>query len=432
MTPEQYYWFVRRPALMKAAGYGRKTYRFGRYEGQPYLFKYVSDGNYDESKVQAEFYADHAFGGGCSSLRKGGTHGRNYDWYFDRAPSFVVRTPRTAVHRHATLGVATLMSIGYDQVKDGWNELYGVLECAVVDGINDAGLACNVNVVPPGDSPDFRLCDPPPAAGAPRYVAENITFGTRPGRPRRFTGAICRTILDGFGSVDEVAAGIRDFDWYAARDDREDFREEFHAMVSDAEKTAVIEFVANRLVIHTWKADGEYLGCDMPEYSIGRQVRPIMTNFYLSRWSGDVANTSMLRPLAERDMTVTPYGMGYERYGQIDGDYSANGVEETLRNAWYRQLYSHEGKMDLWPSEFLTFEAPSYTYASDPSSPAIREYLDRKVIPRRELEDAADAAGKRLADGKTWQTVSSSTYDLATRTLRLRVQEKDVTYEETL
>lgn len=236
----------------KVSDFIKKTHRKLHFEkvaaDNPYLFKLDSDGRYDDKAVAKKFYDGYAYkpAGRCSSARYGSFHGRNYDWYFDQAPTFILKTPKTDVHPHKTLGVATLMHLKASQIEDGWKEGYEFLENAIVDGVNDAGLVCNLNVCPPGDNPNYPTKADEAAAiasGKPLTEVWNFTYDTNPEKPKRFVGQICRVLLDNYTSCDEVKEHIDDWSWFAARNPTGEFQEEFHCMVSDKDKTLVIEFV---------------------------------------------------------------------------------------------------------------------------------------------------------------------------------------------
>lgn len=441
ITSEQYYWFVRRQQLLKAwkaqHAVGAAVSRSFKFEkpiaSNSYLFVSQSDGLYNEDAVNEKFenYAWPIASGRCSSARWKNWHGRNYDWYFDQAPTVILTTPKTATHKHATLGVATLMHMKAVDVKDGWNPYYEFMECAIVDGINDAGLACNLNVVPPGDNPNYPTLESENtalAAGLPIIQVRNVTYGTAPGKPRRFVGAICRTILDNCATVQEVKEMLSQYSWYAARNPHIDFNEEFHAMVSDLNSTLVIEFVENKVVWHEWTAGGTYVGCSDPLLVIGKQVLPIMTNFYLSKWNGELADLGISRSVsvAARNPSVTEYGMGYERYQVLDAAMKnatwtdVEFMEKLMREVQYRQIYI--ASADDWTSEFL-LRGSELNYRADMLND--EEYISyrARAKARCEQEDADDARGVRPDKGVTWQTVHNATYDLDKKTLTVFAQE---------
>lgn len=164
------------------------------------------------------------------------------------------------------------MHLRASEIQDGWKEEYEFLENAIVDGINDTGLVCNLNVCPPGDNPNYPTKASEQAAiqsGESLLKVWNFTYDTNPGKPRRFVGQICRVLLDNYSSCEEVKAHINDWSWFAARNPKNEFQEEFHCMVSDRVATLVIEFVENKVVIHEWKANGTYIGCNDEHLKIG-------------------------------------------------------------------------------------------------------------------------------------------------------------------
>lgn len=159
-----------------------------------------------------------------------------------------------------------------------------------------------------------------------------------------------------------------------------------------------------------------------------------MTNFYLSKWNGEISNLGISRSVSvdDRNPTVTEYGMGYERYAVID-DFIKNppiGIQQSdiakaaMRKVSYRQIYT--APSDEWTSEFLL-------RTSDPSA-SLRYRLDMLDMPsyldfrarakaRCEAEDTDDEKGIRPEVGVTWQTVHSSTYDLENLSLEVYAQE---------
>lgn len=123
-----------------------------------YLYELSFDDTYD-GDAQA-FYNSLSQNpvGGCSAVRKGQKIGRNYDWKYSEAPEFVVRVS-SADGRHASVGVASVGSLLTEQmVMSGeYQSLYRVLPGMTLDGINDAHLVCEINVIPrdPSKDPEY-------------------------------------------------------------------------------------------------------------------------------------------------------------------------------------------------------------------------------------------------------------------------------------
>ena len=120
----------------------------------PYLHYLEMDDTYPEAA--AEWYAQTDYShGSCSSVRDGNTLSRNYDWNFDFMPEFVVRCVETAsspscpTGRYASLAVCNVgTNLTEADVTSGkWSRWYKALPGHAVDGINENGVVCNINVV---------------------------------------------------------------------------------------------------------------------------------------------------------------------------------------------------------------------------------------------------------------------------------------------
>lgn len=333
----------------------------------PYLYHANCSGyRYEDGD---EYYAKYKpVLGACSAVSNGNFFGRNYDWTYDERLSFVLHTPATH-GRYATLGVAAApSSITREIAESGeYANDYKVLPFLLLDGINSHGLICETNVVPSGDY--------------------GITTGTNPDGEDLFALMIPRYVLDYAASVDEAITLLRSRNIFCAYGD--DMKEEFHFMLSDGTKTTVVEFVNN--VMYT---------IDSFVYN-----KPIITNFYLYGYDGT-------------RQTLTPYAMGIERYAVLADWYgtttSVNDMMSVMRKALYTKAYSRE-TTPFWYSEFcgdwteqgwgnLTKDTPTSQY-----EPLVDKYIE--------------IFNGRQRDGKTWQTVHTSVYDIEHRELIIAPQE---------
>ena len=118
--------------------------------------------------------------GSCSAVRDGGFLSRNYDWKFDDAAEFVVRMA-AGNGRFASVGVANCgTNLTEDIVTSGkWSRYYKCLPGRTVDGINEHGVVCEVNVVD-GDPQTSGWNTEPTATpihplGAIRWILDNAT-----------------------------------------------------------------------------------------------------------------------------------------------------------------------------------------------------------------------------------------------------------------
>lgn len=269
-------------------------------------------------------------GGACSAVRRGGKLYRNYDWTFDSAAEFVVRMS-AAEGRHASVGVASLgAALTEDEVMSGvYSPKYRALPGMTLDGINDAGVVCEINV------------DGGPKTGWHGDADEGGIHIL----------AAVRWVLD-HGETAQQAA-----EWIADHIIQPTGEMNFHFMVADATKTYIVE----NGVAH------------------------------------DVTNgTKVLTNYGVFDMAQA--GGGKERYDLLaDGaDISAVNWTNAYQpgNDWHSDFESeaqHAAAIEQWAAQGADREAHR---------------------------------GKTTTSGKPWwQTVHTSEYDFAARTLRVAVQE---------
>lgn len=304
---------------------------------------------------------------GCSAVRNGNFYGRNLDFFVSEVAEIVVHT--TAKEgRHASVGVGRLnQSTGEDLEAGITPEQMNVLPWGMFDGINDAGLFCNVNVTPAED------------AGAPNT-------GTNPGKPELSSAFMVRALLDNCANVDEAIKFINDHNiiskevggWY------------FHFMIGDPEKTVVLELIDNKAVI---------------------KEQNIMTNFYVN-----------LLP------EFTPHADGVERYNILKENYdeggkSMEGMWNLLKRVRFSQAYDPETK-PFWKSEF--YEGMPFTI----DTPLETILADSTVQLNLKNFKSYKETGKYTPEMGLWYTEHNSTYDIKGRKLWVTVHEKyDNKYE---
>ena len=142
-----------------------------------------------------------------------------------------------------------------------------------------------------------------------------------------------------------------------------------HLMVADKDETWVVE--------------------DGVASNITARAAQVMTNFRL---------------LSDDD----PYGSGYERYDILTN--AAN----SITNAWYTNAYKPNAQgVYPWPTEFA-----AHGVGTHDETEALQRWAQENVTP--------NLPPKR--NGRWWQTVHCSVYDLAHRTLHVAVQEQDDWY----
>ena len=300
--------------------------------------------------------------GGCSVLRRGNVVGRNFDWPLDEAAEFVVRVSPLG-SRHGSVGIATLgTNLTERMVTSGMHtELYRVLPGKTVDGINDAGLVAEVNVIPydPASSPTQSATRALHAYGVVRYA------------------------LDNFGSAREAAEYVAAH-YYIP----EGSEYAYHWSFSDAEGSWIVE-------------DGQCALATQFE-----TMNMSMTNFriwWIARFLDPETGTIDRAALAAED----PYGTGVERFEAM---YGTEDVAAALEAARYTKTYLAATE----PRRISEFAAEGVARVDE--SAALSNVAAQVIAawPGRE------AARKQ---GVWWQTVHSSVYDIGKRTLAVAVQE---------
>ena len=192
-----------------------------------------------------EYYRSRGNGktdGGCSAVRDGGFLYRNFDYPFDDRAEFVVRMS-AGPGRFASVGVAQVgTNLTEQMVTSGKpSRCYKWLPGATVDGINENGVACNINVVDTPVTGWHTTGDLHPLA-AVRWVLDNSTNAQ--------------------SAAEYIAANIHF---------PQGWTQNFHWMVADAEQTWIVEN-------GTATSGDEYHEPDEPV---------TMTNFQLSKFPWD-------------------------------------------------------------------------------------------------------------------------------------------------
>ena len=241
----------------------------------------------------------------CTSCRNGNFVGRNFDWGYDDVDECVMRVP-AAEGRLASVGVASRF---FPQALQDAFDVDDFLPELTMDGINEKGVAINVNVVPGGDN--------------------GWTTGTNHGAKRLCAGFAVRTVLDRATNAAHAVEILQSRDIYSLKP------LEFHWMISDADESYVVECANNQLVVLKAK-----------------NARPKMANFYVSH-SPNVAEYEVVSGNEElTEDEHTPHAMGIERYASVSNGLESVGSVEAMfsrmTNVWYKAKYLPGNEERFW------------------------------------------------------------------------------------
>ena len=307
--------------------------------------------------------------GACSVVVKDNLVGRNYDWDYDNKVTFVVNTNHTWSRLATTCTCAAPSGLTKEMIEAGEDSpLYDILPFICLDGMNECGVFCEINVV-----------------SVDEYGS---TTGTNPGKPDLFALMIPRYVLDHAKNVDHAIKLLQNRNIYCI--DKDDYKEEFHFLIKDKDRAVVIEFIGNEMkVIDTFVED-----------------KPIMTNFYLYGYDGTWES-------------LTPYAMGIERQALLTNNYSsvetAEDMYELMQLVRYTKMYDRDTE-PFWYSEYCGNWGETYGNLTKYSTP--EEY---KPLVDHVIDDFF--AHRERGDGHTWETVTSCVYDL--ENMRLIIDSKE-------
>lgn len=358
-----------------------------------YLFEVTYD-NYEQNidKAKAYFAKYKPNLGGCSSIQNGAFRGRNYDWLFDEEPEFVIHVPANENGRHASIGVAATTAVTASDVERGeYLDVYDWLPYVTLDGMNDAGLTVNINVVGFGEMGHFEM------------KTEDLSDDVCP-------LMVTRLLLDNAGSIDEAIGMLHDMDIFSLGT-----MEECHFMITG--KQSAEDDTINTIVVELIPNAELHYELSIIDYNKGEFVdnKPIMTNFHLTGFDGTVEST-------------TRHPMGLERYQllreQYDQAKTLRGIMDLMKKVYYTRAY------DLYLENFWYSE-----YSGGD--------LDMTSCGEKNLKGDVSAAGpyaekiqKQMddyyrgeRDGSTWHTVHTSIYDTENAKLYVLPQEAGFSYE---
>lgn len=176
-------------------------------------------------------------------------------------------------------------------------------------------------------------------------------------------------------------------------------------MVGDKDGVYVVEFVDNKAVV------------------IDISNKPFITNFYIDGVSFD-ANGHV------EPSTVTPYGTGLERYNILADAYDSaadtGSMQYLLKQLKYTNAYNFDDPARIWKTDFAApyADAGSQVFPNLTVQDSLTKYTNSGIF-----EYVAELfANRDRASGQTWQTVSSSVYNMEDKVLFLTVQENDQKY----
>lgn len=361
--------------------------------------QYLYDVAYDNvpTDEEAEDYLASHYGGfampyshgGCTSFAKGQWGVHIFDWYKTHLAEFRISLPhRTGKHASQAMG-GNVPGLTDEFVNSReYSEKYRWLPFTVVDGQNDTGLFCSVNVVSAIDG--------------------ERTTGTNPGKPRMNAMRIVRYILD---THDKAIEAVKDvaFNWDVYTPAA--MGQEYHWLVSDGSESYILEFKDNAPVITQTQPDS----CQMTNFRVDGIT-------YDEKGRVDAGSVEL-------------HGQGLERFDLLTqyrdvpfGKEELMWLAEQLRyTKCYEDALPEDASLPALRTEFCgiypeTSEHPLWDLTVKSS---VTEFRDLWKIARGMYLDP-----NARDNGDTWHSEHVAIYDILAKKMTLAVQEDyDTTYE---
>ena len=343
----------------------------------------------------------------CSGVQVGQYRGRNYDWYYGDTDLCVVHASKTENREHASVGITDLSFI---TDEDG-NIDYAKIPSYTVDGINDAGVCIQVNVIPYGENGELVHTDD---------TSDDLS-GVR----------VVRFLLDYADNVEEAIELLESKDIYAALHDEE----ELHWLISGPANETDSSI---RTVVAEVFPDGLHI----TEEFVGDV--PIMTNFNVSNFDGSAQSVG--------------WGLGYERWQILLENYqqadSVMGTFDLMEKVFFSKMYDLYSDQ-FWYSEYALIELGNYYEEAELKSllgedtynyfmdnfggvyyvPALWDGesciagdISKTGILAPVVEKITDKYKAQNMGDELWITVETAVYDLENLTLDVAVRESQDHY----
>lgn len=399
-----------------------------------YLYEVTLDYDYDYNLAKPALEKYRPQLGKCSAISVGNLRGRNLDWVYADGVEFVLRSTKTD-KRHASIGIVTAPTMPNEIAGGGqYHKEFESLPYVTMDGINDAGICLNLNVV------NFQEFGP-----------WQMKTETKDDDMMEFMAV--RMILDNCSYMTDIVPMMDQYDWFSLGNE-----EETHLMVTgprsadDPTVTSVIfEYIPFTENGHTFRKvccisqdakDIALVGGDASRFHHSKADIFIMTNFNLWKFDASLDRKGRL-------LTTTKNPMGFERYETLEAATKtalwAAGSEDKLT-----ELQMQDIMRSVYYSKNYNLNQPNWWYTEESKNLLTKEEIIKATEEQRNpcgdinklvkgkdnqyvkhIEEIVKAWGNRdrKAKGNLWETLHTSIYNYEERTLQVNVHEGTLYYE---
>jgi len=398
-----------------------------------YLYEITMDHEFDYAISKVGFEKFRPQLPACSSISLGKFRGRNLDWYYENGAEFVLHATKTD-KRHASLAVVSAPFLSNDVAGDGqYHKEFELLPYATMDGINDAGICVNINVV-----------------GFQEFGKWQMKTETQDDDMMEFMAP--RILLDNCTYMTDVVPVMEQYDWFSAGSDFET-----HLMVtgprSADDKTitsAVFEYIPftedgktfrKVCCISMDEKDIELVGGDAARFFHTKTSHFVMTNFNLWQFDASLDRKGRL-------LSATAHPMGFERYEILE---AACNTAATLLNGTDSLTSQHMQDIMFtvnYSNMYNIYQDNFWYTESFPNLITKEEIINatpQQRSPHGDLNNLIKGKDNKFINGfketlrqwgnrdrkvksDLWETLHTSIYNYETRTLQISVREGAVYY----
>lgn len=306
-------------------------YKITPFEHQPFLGEtYINDYDYEAgNKFLVDAYCNKP-SGACSSYRVANYAARNLDWFIRDYALLVIHTASCkAKNRYASVAILSSNSIitrDFIQggiVKDEVQRSGGktitnfraICPLYTTDGINEKGLCVNTNIILHED-----------------YVRKGYIANTGVAdKPKTSFVSLPRYILDNCATADDAVRLCSELNLSQAYTNPLSGADS-HIMVSDKNKTVILEWFNNKMVYT------EFLPCGNL-FKSPEGMPAIMTNFFNCVGKKHLREDGSI--ILDSILTEHPYAMGVERYETLRQGLDQVTTLESAQQQIEKVHYSH-------------------------------------------------------------------------------------------
>ncbi len=398
-----------------------------------YLYEATLDYDFDYAASKPGLEKFRANLPACSSISLGNFRGRNLDWNYEDGADFVVHTTKKD-NRHASIGVSCVPSLSNDVAGDGqYHKEFEGLPFTTLDGINDAGICVNLNVVCFQEFGKWQMKTETTDDDLMEFLAPRI-------------------ILDNCAYMTDIIPILDKYDWFCLGT-----KFETHLMVSgprsadDATITSVVlEYIPfteggktfrKLCVISKDEKDMVLVGGDATRFWLSKADVLIMTNFNLWHFEADKDRKGRL-------LSATANPVGFERYEILEAAYktattifggtdslTGQHIQDIMFAVNYSNMYNiyqdnfwyTESMPDLITKEEIINATPQQRSPHGDLGNLIQG-KDGKFI--KGFKETLKQWGNRDRKVKSdlWETLHTSIYNYEKRTLQIGVREGSIFY----